>query len=75
MLGAGLIRDCILQANERISVMPGSGVMAQNIKELKSLTQAREFHSSAKRTDAITSKYLGVDTDEVTQMAAALGLV
>jgi copper homeostasis protein len=48
ILGAHLIRDLILQADERIQIMPGSGVRASNIKDLKDETGATHFHSSAR---------------------------
>lgn len=42
--------DCIAQlvkaADERIVIMPGSGVRKENIKELAEKTGAKEFHSS-----------------------------
>jgi copper homeostasis protein len=47
MLGAHLIRDLIGQAAGRIQIMPGSGIRAANIADLKKETGATEFHSSA----------------------------
>lgn len=44
--GAGLIAQLVKAAEDRIIVMPGSGVRAGNIKELAEQTGAREFHSS-----------------------------
>jgi copper homeostasis protein len=44
--GAALIRQLVEAAGERISIMPGSGVRKENIKELAERTGAREFHSS-----------------------------
>jgi copper homeostasis protein len=48
ILGAHLIRDLILQADGRIQIMPGSGVRASNITDLKNETGATQFHSSAR---------------------------
>lgn len=48
MEGAATIAALIEQAGERIVIMPGSGVRADNIRELARLTGAREFHSSAR---------------------------
>ena len=48
MLGASLIRDLVKQADERIHIMPGSGVRAENIARLKNETGASQFHSSAR---------------------------
>ncbi|HVY76427.1 MAG TPA: copper homeostasis protein CutC [Puia sp.] len=54
ILGAPLLKDLIVQAAGRISIMPGSGVRASNISDLRDETGAWEFHSSArvhKRSD------------------------
>jgi copper homeostasis protein len=48
MEGALLLNDLVRQANNRIIIMPGSGVRAINIAELAKRTGAVEFHSSAK---------------------------
>lgn len=48
MEGSSLIADLITQANERIIIMPGSGVRSDNIIELAQKTGAMEFHTSAK---------------------------
>jgi len=47
--GAALIRGLIEQASGRIALMPGAGVMADNLAALANATGAREFHASAKR--------------------------
>lgn len=44
--GIDLIVGLIKLANERIIIMPGSGVRKENIKELAEKTGAKEFHSS-----------------------------
>lgn len=46
--GTGLIKQLIEAAKNRISIMPGSGVRKENIKELAEKTGATEFHSSLK---------------------------
>jgi len=48
ILGAQLIRDLVIQAEDRIQIMPGSGVRASNITDLKNETGASQFHSSAR---------------------------
>ena len=48
ILGASLIKDLVLQADGRIKIMPGSGVRAENISDLKKETGATQFHSSAR---------------------------
>ena len=42
-----LIKQLVIQADDRIIIMPGSGVSSQNIKSLAESTGAVEFHSSA----------------------------
>lgn len=49
VLGAPLISDLVKQADGRIHIMPGSGVRAGNIYDLKMETGATEFHSSARK--------------------------
>lgn len=44
--GIDLIAQLIKAADERIIIMPGSGVRADNIKQLAEKTGAKEFHSS-----------------------------
>jgi len=48
IMGSALIRDLVKQADGRIQIMPGSGVRASNILELKKDTGAEQFHSSAR---------------------------
>lgn len=44
-----LILQLVQQAQDRIIMLPGSGVRASNIKNLAQLTGASEFHSSARK--------------------------
>ncbi|MFC3196587.1 copper homeostasis protein CutC [Parapedobacter deserti] len=46
--GIELIKALVAQAHGRIEIMPGSGINADNIGQIASITGAREFHSSAK---------------------------
>ncbi len=46
--GADTIATLMKQADERIIIMPGSGVRSANILELAKKTGATEFHSSAR---------------------------
>jgi copper homeostasis protein len=48
MEGSQLIYELIREADERIVIMPGSGVRASNIGELAAKTGAVEFHTSAR---------------------------
>jgi len=46
--GAPLISALIKQAANRIEIMPGAGINPQNIQEIRNITGARVFHSSAR---------------------------
>ena len=48
--GAALIGDLVRRAGNRMVIMPGSGVSAANIAQLRELTGAQAFHLSAKKT-------------------------
>ena len=45
--GARVIKELIARAADRIIIMPGSGVNAENIISIAENTGAKEFHSSA----------------------------
>ena len=47
--GAELIKQLIEKANDRIIIMPGSGVNSKNILQIAETTAAVEFHSSARK--------------------------
>jgi copper homeostasis protein len=49
MEGASLISELIIKADNRIIIMPGSGIRSENITELHHQTGATEFHSSARK--------------------------
>lgn len=44
------LRQLVSAAGNRISIMPGSGVTAMNVEEIKEKTGAREFHASLRTT-------------------------
>ena len=46
--GAPLIARLIQQADDRIIIMPGSGLRASNVNDVAKITGAREFHASAR---------------------------
>jgi copper homeostasis protein len=48
MEGAELLRELVREADERIVIMPGSGVRSDNIAELAAKTGAVEFHTTAR---------------------------
>lgn len=55
--GATLIAKLIQQAADRIVIMPGSGLNAENIIEVAKITGANEFHTSAKTTQPSNMKF------------------
>lgn len=58
ILGASLIKDLVSQADGRIQIMPGSGVRAANIMDLKNETGATQFHSSARIMKKSSMEYI-----------------
>ena len=63
--GAAELAALIAHAGERMVVMPGGGVRAENIAELRRRTGAREFHSSV-GGDAV------IDEDRVRELTREL---
>ena len=81
--GALLIRELVGLAGDRIIIMPGGGVRAENIVDLAAETGAREFHTAARVTIPSMMQYINpsmreqltsvaVHTDEIRQMRALL---
>lgn len=62
--GADTIAELIRQSNDRISIMPGSGVRADNILNLAKQTQAFEFHSSARINIPSAMAYINTGMNE-----------
>jgi len=46
--GATLIKELVRRANERIQIMPGSGITEANLADIVHITGASTFHASAK---------------------------
>jgi copper homeostasis protein len=78
-----ILAQLIKQSNERIIIMPGSGVNAQNILKIAGSTGATEFHSSASflkgsemdfRNEAMNESlnHISVNAEEVKKMAQLL---
>jgi copper homeostasis protein len=65
--GKQLIKDLIAAADDRIIIMPGSGVRANNIKALADITGAVEYHSSARLLKKSTMDYDAVAMQEDSQ--------
>ncbi len=47
--GMQLVKQLIEQAQNRISIMPGSGLNSKNVKEIATITEATEFHTAARK--------------------------
>ncbi len=62
--GAAMIALLIKQADNRIIIMPGSGVRSANILDLAKRTVATEFHTSARIHIAGRMNYLNIDMKE-----------
>ncbi|HEY4334270.1 MAG TPA: copper homeostasis protein CutC [Puia sp.] len=56
--GVGLIDQLVRQADDRIVIMPGSGVRSENIVSLAEKTGASEFHTSARLLEASAMGYV-----------------
>jgi copper homeostasis protein len=84
--GVDLITQLVKAANERISIMPGSGVRKENIKELAEKTGAKEFHSSLRGKNKTKMEFIhpsfsdsnesyinpAIDSEEVKALRSAL---
>jgi copper homeostasis protein len=64
MEGATLINELIGQADNRIIIMPGSGVRSSNIPALLIKTGACEFHTSARSRAASAMQYVNASMGE-----------
>ncbi|MBD0278916.1 MAG: copper homeostasis protein CutC, partial [Flavisolibacter sp.] len=65
--GIELIAQLVKAADERIVVMPGSGVRKENIKELRDRTGAIEFHTSLRSKQKSRMEFVHpafVDSDD-----------
>ncbi|TDO25170.1 copper homeostasis protein CutC [Sediminibacterium goheungense] len=56
--GKELIRQLVEQADDRIIIMPGSGINSRNLKEMIDYTGAKEFHTSARVLRPSTTEYM-----------------
>ncbi|WP_134090572.1 copper homeostasis protein CutC [Olivibacter sp. XZL3] len=82
--GASLLKTLIQQAADRITIMPGSGINEVNIIELKEITHAKEYHTSAKtavksgmtyQNPAIANMGDAVEISNVERIRRILGLL
>jgi copper homeostasis protein len=74
MEGLDNLKKIITLADDRIIIMPGSGINAANIVEIANETGAVQFHSSARKknkslmnifNDSISDNLFSIDADEV----------
>ncbi|HVX27859.1 MAG TPA: copper homeostasis protein CutC [Parafilimonas sp.] len=81
--GKNLVKKLVEQADDRIIIMPGSGVRSNNIKELSDYTGATELHSSARKNIKSQMEFvnenmqerlenISVDVDEIKKMKQVL---
>ncbi|GGA88320.1 copper homeostasis protein CutC [Puia dinghuensis] len=69
--GAGLIDQLVREADDRIVIMPGSGVRSANIVALAEKTGASEFHTSARLWQASSMEYVNACMKEAQDMVMA----
>jgi copper homeostasis protein len=67
--GAALIKQLINKADDRIIIMPGSGVRSENIVQIAETTGAVEFHSSARIQ---LENKISVEENEIKMMLTSL---
>jgi copper homeostasis protein len=68
--GMDHLRQLVEWADNRIIIMPGSGLRASNLKEIATATGAKEFHSSARLTIPSAMEYINEGMrEELTQTA------
>ena len=64
MEGASLLNELVREADDRIVIMPGSGVRSANIAELAEKTGAVEFHTSARILQASGMEFVNAGMQE-----------
>jgi copper homeostasis protein len=69
--GTQLLNELVRQANDRIIIMPGSGIRAANITGVAKKTGATEFHSSASIKINSTMSFINEDMHENLQTIMA----
>jgi copper homeostasis protein len=69
--GVSLIHDLVEQADNRIIIMPGSGIRGSNILQIAEQTKTEEFHTSARIPQESKMKYKGPHmTDNISTVIA-----
>lgn len=78
-----LLKSLVQEAGDQIIIMPGSGVRGNNIGNIKQVTNAKEFHSSARKVVPTNMQFVKesmqenlsnmlVDTADIKTMLAAI---
>ena len=78
-----LLQTLVKEAGDQIIIMPGSGVRGNNISNIKQVTKAKEFHSSARKVVPTNMQFVKesmqenlqnmlVDTADIKNMLAAI---
>jgi copper homeostasis protein len=78
-----LLQTLVKEAGDQIIIMPGSGVRGNNIATIKAVTNAKEFHSSARKVVPTNMQFVKesmqenlqnmlVDTKDIQTMLAAI---
>lgn len=69
--GAELIDQLVREADDRIVIMPGSGVRSNNIVALAEKTGASEFHTSARLLQASAMDFVNAQMNETQDVVMA----
>ena len=78
-----LLQTLVKEAGDKIIIMPGSGVRGNNIATIKTVTKAKEFHSSARKVVPTSMQFakesmqenlqnMLVDATDIKNMLAAI---
>lgn len=76
--GKILLKELITQAQNNITILPGSGLNSQNVADFIAFTKAKEIHASAKKTilpvtdSLFSAPYYETDVEEVQRLIAIL---
>lgn len=76
--GLSLIKNLVKSAEERIIILPGSGLNSKNVREFVKHTQAKEIHASAKKvlsepySNLFQADYYETDAAEVRRLVEVL---
>jgi len=61
---AGLLKQLVNRAGNKIIIMPGAGVKSSNIAQLRNESGAREFHSSARKISPNPVTYINKEVSD-----------